>query len=148
MTDQEIMALLNTPKHTKTSKIKWITKGKHKQCDIDVSSDDLRHSFKLYLRQNTINPDSFSCGIRLDRQGLEPVTLMRCNGPDHAHGNPIEGDTFSGKCHIHTATERYISAGRKPEHYACPTTEYTDMMGALSCLLTQCNVKGLQFTML
>lgn len=147
LTDTEIENLLNTPKHTKTSKVKWINKGKHKQCDIDVFSDDLCHSFKLYLRQNLINPDSFSCGIRLEKLGQEPMTLMRCNGSDHPHGNPIEGDVFAKKCHIHTASERYFSIRRKLEHYAVPTQEYVDMMGAVACLLTRCNIKGLQLVL-
>lgn len=148
LTDKEIEYFLKIPKSTKTAKIKWITKGKHKQCDIDILSDDLCHSFKLYLRQNTINSDSFSCGIRLEKSGSDSVTLMRCNGSDHPHGNPIEGDVFSKQCHVHLASERYASIGRKPEHYAVVTSEYTDIMGALSYLLTCCNIKGLQLTML
>ena len=148
MTDQEILTLIQMPKRVKTSKINWTIKGKHKQCDIDVLSDDSRHAFKLYLRQNIAYPDSFSCGIRWEKQGSETLTLMRCNGSDHAHGNPIEGDTFNGKCHIHLATERYILNGRKPEHYAYPTTAYTDLSGALLHILAECRVKGLQLPML
>lgn len=46
-------------------------------------------------------------------------------------------------CHIHLATEKYIKANRKAEGFAEETDRYKTLEGALHCLLSDCNVKGL-----
>jgi len=104
-------------------------------------------SFEVYIRQNLLVPCAFSCGLTYLHSSGEKVTLMRCNGSDHRHSNPLERvDTIELRCHIHIATQRYMEAGRKAEHYAEPTTLYSDVNGALLTLMSKCNIKGLDAT--
>lgn len=52
----------------------------------------------------------------------------------------MEGNKFYN-FHIHTATQRYQDASKREEIYAEETTSYSDIKGALKCLLKDCNVK-------
>ncbi|MCY3723620.1 MAG: class I SAM-dependent DNA methyltransferase [Candidatus Poribacteria bacterium] len=64
--------------------------------------------------------------------------LRRYNGSNHEHINPIENEVVTG-FHIHTATEKYQVNGTREEDYAEPTQRYTDVNGALKCLLADAN---------
>ena len=56
-------------------------------------------------------------------------------------GQPqLEGNKFYD-FHIHFATQRYQDTNRKEESYAEETTRYSDIKGALSCLINDCNIK-------
>lgn len=102
-------------------------------------------SFSMYVRQNIRIAQSFSCGLLYHLANGEKVTLTRYNGSDHPHSNPLEGGSrMTASCHIHIATQRYMEAGMKPEHYAEPTDRYTDIHGALNALLEDCNIDGLR----
>jgi hypothetical protein len=68
---------------------------------------------------------------------------MRCNGSDHEHMNPLERAQFKDVCHIHRATERYLAAGRKADHYAEPTRSYRTLGGALHHLTQLASISGL-----
>ena len=66
--------------------------------------------------------------------------IRRYNGKSHQHGNKIEGDVMYD-FHIHMATERYQIAGYpKEESYAEPTDRYSDIHGALRCMMEDCNI--------
>jgi len=69
--------------------------------------------------------------------------LMRCNGSSHEHGNQIEGTKISFVCHVHIATERYLSVGKRDEGFAKPTAGYNSAIGALRRLVESCNIEGL-----
>lgn len=72
------------------------------------------------------------------------MTLARYNGSDHEHSNPLErGIPIPFQCHIHRATERYIEAGRKAEHFAETTDRYVDLAGATKACIQDCNIQGL-----
>lgn len=62
---------------------------------------------------------------------------------DHSRRNPLEGEAFESRCHIHVASERYIAANRKAEHYAEPTDRYSDLEGALRLLIADWSISGL-----
>ena len=46
--------------------------------------------------------------------------------------------------HIHRATEKAITAGKKPEGQADETDRYESLEGALACLIEDFNIAGLR----
>jgi hypothetical protein len=116
-------------------------KGKHLEWDYDlVSEDGMR--FTVFVRQNTILHDSFSCGLCWISPSGEHIVLMRCNGGSHPHPNRIEGTQVPFGFHIHWATERYMRRG-KPDGYAIQTDLYSDIDGALKSLTEECCISGI-----
>jgi hypothetical protein len=63
--------------------------------------------------------------------------LRRYNGKSHEHTNKIEGNTFY-EFHIHTATERYQDRGMDEDAFAEPTTRFSDLNGAIDCMVADC----------
>lgn len=142
--DQQITDFLSEKKTVQNPKAQWKEQRKSKRKNFNLLSSDGKRKYTLYIRQNSILPDNFSCGIRIEIPGNEPITLVRYNGCDHPHINPLENTDVSYKFHIHTATERYMSTGRKPEYYAEETNRYTCWESALRCLIEDCNIVGLK----
>lgn len=143
LTDEQIAGLLKAPKTVINPGARWKTQRGANQKNFDLESEDGRQ-FSLYLRQNIRIANNFSCGL-LFKHPQGTITLTRYNGSDHDHDNPLDLDTkVSTACHIHIATERYMSAGRKPEHYAKTTDRYTDLDGALRALVEDCVVLGIK----
>lgn len=140
LTDDVIEMLLTCAKTVKSKRPRETPKAKHLERNIDVESDDGRHHFILLTRQSTSIPENFTCGLMWLASPTNRVVLTRYNGWDHEHTNPIEGESFQFRCHIHRATERYIAAGRKFEHYAAETTRYNNLEGATACLMQDCNI--------
>lgn len=90
--------------------------------------------FQLSLRQSILDPYDFSVILTVIRpQGS--LNLRRHNGTSHAHSNPIEGDRFQGVCHVHEASERYQRRGSDAEHFARPTTDFSDLATAVISML-------------
>lgn len=144
LNDVEIDLLIKSPKICADKQsIKWKTHEKSRKLEIVVTSIDGLHSFVMYLRQNEIHENDFSCGLRLVRSGQDDVTLARYNGSSHRHVNKIEKDEISFKCHIHLATERYWNIGRKIEDYATSTVRYSNLSGAIQCMLVDYYISGL-----
>ncbi|MBX6966021.1 hypothetical protein [Alcaligenes faecalis] len=142
LSDEEIERLLALPKTISNPKARRKVQKKSMRINYTVLAEGA--AFEVYVRQNQLVADAFSCGLTYLPQSGDKVTLMRCNGPYHPHGNPLEGvSTIGVCCHIHKATHRYMVAGRKPEHYAEPTNLYSDVNGALLTLMDQCNITGL-----
>lgn len=144
LSDHEIDRLLSMPKAVTNPRARWKEQKGSNQQTFDVQSDDGEHKFKLFVRQNMRLPDNFSCGLRYLHPSGETVTLTRYNGSDHPHENPLEGGRFDGICHIHRATQRYMEAGRKSEHFAEPTDRYSNVEGALRALIQDCNISGIE----
>jgi hypothetical protein len=71
------------------------------------------------------------------------LTLCRYNGANHAHRNHIERNKLVNVAHIHSATERYILAGKHPDGYAEATERYSTVDGAFRCVLVDCNITGI-----
>lgn len=140
LTDDIIAMLLQCPKQVTSKRPRETPKAKHIERNIEVSSLEGGHRFTLLTRQSTVIADNYSCGLLWHASTSNGVMLTRYNGSDHEHANPIEGDDFSFRCHIHRATERYIAAGRKFEHFALPTERYNSLDGALVCLMNDCNI--------
>ncbi len=112
--------------------------------DYRVVSEDGEHRFALFTRQSTKITDGFSAGLLWHAKTGEEVMLLRCNGSDHAHPNTLERERIEFRCHVHTATERYIQANRKAEGYAQETQAYQTVTGALHYLVQHANIQGLK----
>lgn len=143
LSQADIDALITCPKRVINPSSRSKAEGKHIRRDYQVASLDGRHDFVLFTRQSTIIVESFSAGLRWRSKTGEEVILMRCNGPDHAHGNAIERARFEFRRHVHRATERYLAAGRKAESFAEVTEAYSTLEGALHHLLQLTSISGL-----
>ncbi len=112
-------------------------KSGHKEQQLDVKGAD-GSEFRLILRQAEINPFDFSIilGYRVPRTN-ELYRLRRYNGKHGEHSNVLEGRTFYDY-HVHMATARYREAGLREDAHAEPTDRYTDLGGALACMLKDC----------
>ncbi|MFW9085598.1 DUF6978 family protein [Pseudomonas sp. P2758] len=143
LSDALISTLLKTPKTVTNPTAKGSVRKKSERFTYQVESDDGSKSFELYTRQNTLDPEAYSCGLVFLAGNGEKVPLARYNGSNHTHRNPLEGDELIvNKCHIHKATERYMEAGDKAEKYAETTDRYATLSGALECMLLDCNISG------
>lgn len=144
LTDAQIDALLTCQKRVKNVASREKRDGKHLRRDFNVVSVDEELEFILFTRQSTVIPESFSAGLRWRSKSGEELILLRYNGADHPHGNSLEHQEFAAQSHIHTATERYILAGKKAESFAQPTSLYRTLAGALHELMKATNTSGLQ----
>ncbi len=140
LTDTEIQRLLAEPKPLPEDfRSRLVAKPKrgHKEQELSVTGAR-RSGFRLIVRQSSFNILDFSVILAyVPPRSAKLFRLRRCNGR-HQHTNKIEGDTFDG-FHIHIATERYQQAGFEEEDaYAEPTNRYSDLAGAMDCLLRDC----------
>ncbi|WP_377154749.1 hypothetical protein ACFJIX_21630 [Roseateles sp. UC29_93] len=146
MTDESIKALIEMPKTVRNPRTRWIEQKRSMRRTFDAESVDGRFKFRVYQRQNLEDPDAFSCGLSLLDLDGEEVTLVRCNGPYHSHGNPLEGERLDFLSHVHFATERYMAEGRKAEHFAIRCDAYVDLCGATRHLAGLCAIANLPLT--
>ena len=141
--DAEIERLIALEKSVINPRAKKLEKRGSEQVNYEAEAAT-GEKFRVYVRQNMRIPEGFSCGLLYLAPSGEPVTLTRYNGSDHEHANPLDGGgPMPAACHIHKATERYMQAGRKAEHFAESTDRYSDLEGALRALILDCNIKGL-----
>lgn len=143
MNDLEVNRLIEIEKIYSNGVLRWKTQKRSKRCDCILHANEIDGYFVLYARQNEIDIDNFSCGIKLVRPGKEDITLLRYNGSAHEHTNILEREVIDFECHIHMATERYANTGYKIDHYATRTNEYIDLKGAIKCLILRSNIQGL-----
>lgn len=143
MTDESIKTLIEMPKEVQNPRVRWIEQKRSMRRTFDAASPDGRFKFRVYQRQNLEEPDSYSCGLSLLDVDGEELTLVRCNGPYHPHGNPMEGERLDFQCHVHFATERYMADGRKPEHFAIGCDAYADLAEATRHLVRLCAIANL-----
>lgn len=143
MDDAEIKRLLEVPKRITNPRAKERVQRGSMQLTYELESAN-GEKFRLIKRQNMRVDDDFSCGLLYIAESGETVMLTRYNGSSHVHTNPL-GDAPPShmQCHIHLATERYIKIGRKAEHFAYPTSRYSDVEGAFAAILSDCCITGL-----
>lgn len=142
ITDDRLRSLLALPKRVINPRARMKVEGRHERVDFKVISLDEQHEFALYTRQSTKLKSSFSAGLRWLPRGEESVMLVRCNGSSHEHRNVMEDEVIAFRCHIHMATERYLSTCKRDEGFAMGTDAYTDLPGALAHLVSVCNIIG------
>lgn len=143
ITDPEIALLLAEAKVITNPRAKSREQRKSVQAAYSVASAAGSSRFELYTRQSLIDPENYSCGLIYKHPSGSDITLARYNGSNHEHRNPLEGgELIRFKCHIHRATQRYIELGDKAEKFAETTDRYTDLEGAVRCLLVDWNITG------
>ena len=135
--DHEIESLID---ERKVLPIDWYSRTRlrpkrgHFERQLDVAGV-YRSQFRLIFRKSRENPWDFSVilAVRVP-QSSRLFRLRRYNGKSHEHTNHIEGVTFYDY-HIHFATERYQEIGAREDTFAEPTDRYSDIEGALDCLI-------------
>lgn len=143
LSDAEIERLIALEKTVTNPKARRVDKRGSGQINYDAQAES-GERFKVYMRQNLRIPEGFSCGLLYLTPCGDSVTLARYNGADHTHTNPLDdAKPMMPACHIHRATQRYMQAGRKAEHFAQATERYTTLAGALRALAADCNILGL-----
>ncbi len=136
--DDELAELQEIAKVVTNPGARWVTKPGHQQRNFQlVAGSDDDFAFAIYQRQSMHDETDFSCGIAFLPPGGTRLTLARYNGPSHIHG---EIEFLS---HIHRATARAISAGKKPESEAEETDRFTTLDGAFRCLIEDFQVSGI-----
>ena len=143
ISQEKIDQLLQIPKKVKNPSAREKQKGVHTEKNYKVVSEDGGISFNLFLRQNTLIKDDFSCGLIWNMPSGETLVLARYNGRSHPHKNHLENEKLTACFHIHKAQEKYLLAGRKAEGYAEETDRYSSLKDALRCLLLDYNISGL-----
>ena len=141
-TDGELAELRSMPKRATNPRARWSEKPRtrpaHRQRGFQASGLEGEEArFSVYQRQNLADESDFSCGIAYLPHGGPPLTLARYNGPGHEHGDIVDLP------HIHRATEKAIAAGRKPESEAEATGRFETLEGALTRLIQDFNLDGL-----
>lgn len=111
----------------------------HKEQELTIKRDD-GSLFKIILRQNRKNVLDFSLilGYIPPKSNLL-FRLRRYNGKSHEHTNIIEKDTFYD-FHIHTASQRYQTAGPREDGYAEVSNAYSDIHSAMNYFIKDCNI--------
>lgn len=136
--DEELAGFRSAPKRVTNPRARWTEKPGHRQRNFQAcDQQDGSVRFSIYQRQNLRDDNDFSCGIEyIPRVGTR-LTLARYNGPSHRHGEIVY------RPHIHRTTANAIATGRKPESEAEETDRYTNLEGALRCLVEDFHLQGL-----
>ncbi|KAA0236796.1 MAG: hypothetical protein DYH07_07025 [Armatimonadetes bacterium ATM1] len=140
MTDAEIAALIEETKTLPADylqRLKQKTKRGHREAEVELPGT--RGSvFRVIIRESSENPLDFSVILAHKPPNTNVwFRLRRYNGKSHEHTNRLEGSKFFD-FHIHTATERYQDSGFREDAFAEPTARYSDVNGALECLISDC----------
>ena len=142
LTDGQIKALIGERKvfSSDLSDLSNMKSNKaHKEWQTILERKD-GSAFKLILRRNTINPIDFSAILGyMPPNSNQVFRLLRYNGKSHEHTNRKTEPRFYD-FHIHKATEEYQRNGLLEDFYAEPTDQYSDLHGALTCLINDCNI--------
>lgn len=142
-TDEELSELRAMPKRVLNPGARWVEKPRnrpvHRQRTLRVSGQsDANPEFSIYQRQSIRDDSDFSCGILFITPGARPLTLARYNGPSHIH------EDIEYQSHIHRASERAMSIGKRPESEAKATSRFETLEGALACLVEDYSLSGIQ----
>jgi hypothetical protein len=140
LTDTDIVRLLTEAKPLPAdyqARLQLKAKSGHKERELGITGA-AGSDFQLIIRQSLFNSFDFSVILGYaPRESNALLRLRRYNGRSHEHTNQIEGNTFYD-FHIHTATERYQTAGYEEDHYAERTDRFADLGGAIQCMLQDC----------
>ena len=101
---------------------------------------DSGNRFRIITNLNEKYPSDFSVILAvIDPRTGAVFRVLRYNGmPKRPHNNKIEKQKIYGY-HIHSATERYQERGYDEETYAEETDRYSNLEGALQCLIQDAN---------
>jgi hypothetical protein len=111
----------------------------HKRGDLKIVGGE-GNIFYIKTRLSNLNALDFSAILGYEFKGTTGIFLLRrYNGKSHQHTNKLDGKSFRKVFHIHYATEQYQLAGYSEESYAESTERYSDLYGAINCLISDCN---------
>jgi hypothetical protein len=137
-----LLRLRQTPKRV----TEWVVKDRKKQkhvewmCESKAEDGD---DFQIYMRQNQILQDDFSCGIKWKSPEGEWVVIARYNGSSHVHTNRVDGQRIQHQCHVHQMTVEAVRQGWSHENFALPTDRYFTLEDAKLALAEDFNLVGL-----
>lgn len=140
--DEEIDRLLKELKPLPDGyldRIKLRERRGHRGAELDVDGAQ-GSQFRIIVRQLVQNPLDFSVILGVFPPGSNQVFRLRRYNGAHEHTNHIEHERIRG-CHIHLATARYQELGTREDAYAVPTDRFSDIHGALRCLLADCGCR-------
>jgi hypothetical protein len=144
VTDSEIQQRINEDKVVVTDlrRAEFKLKGgvnEEKHILVKGSSEIL---YNIILRHNSVYRNNFSVILSYNPvERIRPFNLRRYNTVHSGiHKNDLEGSSFINEYHIHYATERYQREDLPEDKYAEVTNRYSDISGALDCLLSDCNI--------
>ncbi|MDP2682082.1 MAG: hypothetical protein Q8P28_04630 [Deltaproteobacteria bacterium] len=141
LNDNDILELIQERKilpEGYTTVFQMREKKGHKEQEVTIKRND-DSLFKLILRQNITNVLDFSVILGyMPSKSNVLFRLTRYNGR-HTHTNKIEGGSFYD-FHIHLATQRYQEKGYDEDAYAQASSAYSDIRGAMECLIKDCNI--------
>ena len=136
--DRKIEAFIREPKVLPDN---WYS-DLYKNEKLDVKGKN-GNRYYIIIRQSSIYPLDFSAILTVRAPlSSRDFRLRRYNGSTQPHTNPIEKEVVVG-FHIHYATERYQQRGNDEETYAEETCRFSDLDGALRCLLEDANFEEL-----
>lgn len=118
--------------HPLTNKMASRNQSARVDFDVDCATGE---RFVIFIRQNEINPLSFSVILGYRMPGFNRIFRLRRYNGKHTHSNPIEKAGDFRNFHRHTATERYQQLGAKEDHFAELDTRFHSVEGAIQCLL-------------
>ena len=132
-TEEQLAELRAMPKRVTNPRAQWTQKPSgepaYRQRSFKVCGDaDEKARFEIYQREHLEDKTDFSSGVAAILRDGSRLMLARYNGSSHEHGD------IAYKPHIHRATERAMTEGRKPEYHAEATDRYRTVHGALACL--------------
>ncbi len=140
-TDEQIETLIREPKQLPKdyrAHLALREKRGHREQNYVLRGQE-ENEFQIILRQSRSNPLNFSVILAVIVPGTNRVfRLRRYNSRTHAHSNHLEKHKFAYLCHIHQATARYQEAGSDEESFAESTDRFSDLDGALDCMLKDC----------
>lgn len=143
LVDKVIDSLINEEKHVDKqitlADIKFKHEKGHRRYDKEITGVN-KSIFILKIRQNEKNPLDFSVILAYHIANSNKVfRLRRYNGKSHNHSNCLEKTQIKNTFHIHYATERYQISGFQEDGYAQITDRYSDLDGALKCMMADCH---------
>ena len=118
-----------------------LDKPPDRQRKLSVKSDSSGNTFCIIINPGKVNPLDFSVILTVTVPlSKRHFRLRRYDGWTNTHYNRIEKEEIDG-FHIHYATERYQLNRPMPKEddYAQPTDRYSDLEGALQCLIDDAN---------
>ena len=140
LTDADIQRLLREHKPLEADFRKRFAprrKRGHSENEFGLTGAD-GSEFRVIVRQAQANPLDFSVVLAYRVPNSNQLfRLRRYNGKSHQHTNSLEANTFYD-FHIHQATERYQDSGFREDTFAEPTDRYSDLAGAIECLIQDC----------
>jgi len=115
-------------------------KGHHRN-DMELTTEDGSHVFRVFMRINERLPENFSIGlIYLPKDERGEIHLLRYNGP---HGEFVRlgvAESHHVVHHVHRARKENLDAGKSAEKGAEPTEQFSDYNEALRIFLAEVGV--------